>query len=110
MKPPYDLTPKVLKLVTSISEKIGEINANLLDKPSPLLRKQNRIKTIHNSLKIEGNILSEEQITAILEKRKVVGPKKDITEVLNTIDVYENLNNFNFQSEKDFLKAHKYLM
>lgn len=110
MKPPYDITPKILKLVTSISEKIGEINANLLDKPSPLLRKQNRIKTIHNSLKIEGNTLSEEQITAILEKRKVIGPKKDITEVLNAIDIYENLNNFNFQSEKDFLKAHKYLM
>ena len=110
MNPPYDITPKILKLVTSISEKIGEINANLLDKPSPQLRKQNRIKTIHNSLKIEGNTLSEEQITAILEKRKVVGSKKDITEVLNTIDVYENLNNFNFQSEKDFLKAHKYLM
>lgn len=110
MKPPYDITPKILKLVTAISEKIGEINANLLDKPSPLLRKQNRIKTIHNSLKIEGNTLSEEQITAILEKRKVIGPKKDITEVLNAIDIYENLNNFNFQSEKDFLKAHKYLM
>ena len=110
MKPPYEITTKILKLVTSISEKIGEINANLLDKPSPLLRKQNRIKTIHNSLKIEGNTLSEDQITAILEKRKVVGPKKDITEVLNTIDVYENLNNFNFQSEKAFLKAHKYLM
>lgn len=110
MKPPYDITPKILKLVTAISEKIGEINANLLDKPSPLLRKQNRIKTIHNSLKIEGNTLSEEQITAILEKRKVIGPKKDITEVLNTIDVYDNLNKFNFQSENDFLKAHKYLM
>jgi len=110
MKPPYDITPIILKLVTSISEKIGEINANLLDKPSPLLRKQNRIKTIHNSLKIEGNALSEEQITAILEKRKVIGPKKDITEVLNTINVYDNLNSFNYQNEKDFLKAHKNLM
>ena len=110
MKPPYDITPIILKLVTSISEKIGEINANLLDKPSPLLRKQNRIKTIHYSLKIEGNALSEEQITAILEKRKVIGPKKDITEVLNTINVYDNLNSFNYQNEKDFLKAHKNLM
>ncbi len=110
MKTPYDITPRILKLVTSISEKIGEINANLLDKPSPLLRKQNRIKTIHNSLKIEGNSLSEEQITAILEKRKVIGPKKDITEVSNTISVYDNLNSFNYQSEKDFLKAHKNLM
>ncbi len=110
MKPPYDITPIILKLITLISEKIGEINANLLDKPSPKLRKKNRIKTIHNSLKIEGNSLTEEQITALLEKKRVVGPKKDITEVLNTIDVYENINEFNYKSEKDFLKAHKNLM
>jgi Fic family protein len=110
MKPPYDITSTILNLVTSISEKIGAINASLLDKPSPLLRKQNRIKTIHNSLKIEGNTLTEEQVTAILENQNVVGPKKDITEVLNTISVYENLNNFNYQSEKDFLKVHKHLM
>ena len=60
MKPPYDIRPTILKLITSISEKIGEINASLLDKPSPKLRKQNKIKTIHNSLKIEGNTLTEE--------------------------------------------------
>lgn len=110
MKPPYDITPIILKLITSVSEKIGEINANLLDKPSPKLRKQNRIKTIHNSLKIEGNSLTEEQITALLEKKRVIGPKKDITEVLNTIEVYESLNIYNYHSEKDFLKAHKILM
>ena len=69
MKPPYDITSEILKTVTSISEKIGVINANLLDKPSPQLRKQNRIKTIHNSLKIEGNTLTEEQITALLENK-----------------------------------------
>ena len=110
MKPPYDITATILNLVTSVSEKIGEINASLLDKPSPFLRKQNRIKTIHNSLKIEGNTLSEEQVTAILENRNVVGPKKDITEVLNTISVYKNLNTFNYQSEKYFLKVHTQLM
>ena len=110
MKPPYDITATILNLVTSVSEKIGEINASLLDKPSPFLRKQNRIKTIHNSLKIEGNTLSEEQVTAVLENRNVVGPKKDITEVLNTISVYKNLNTFNYQSEKYFLKVHTQLM
>ena len=57
MKPPYEITSSILKLLTSISEKIGEVNANLLNKPSPKLRKQNRIKTIHSSLKIEGNTL-----------------------------------------------------
>lgn len=56
--------------------KIGEVNANLLNKPSPKLRKQNRIKTIHSSLRIEGNTLTEEQITALLENKRVIGPKK----------------------------------
>jgi len=110
MKPPYEITPKILKQITLISEKIGEINASLLDKPSPLLRKQNKIKTIHNSLKIEGNTLTEEQITTILEKKRVLGSKKEITEVLNAIKVYDNLGNLNHQSEKHFLKAHKTLM
>ncbi len=110
MKPPYDITSNILKLVTLISEKIGEINANLLDKPSPKLRKQNRVKTIHNSLKIEGNTLTEQQITAIIENKRVIAPKKDILEVLNAIEVYESIKNFKFYSEKDFLKAHKMLM
>ncbi|MEE9429658.1 MAG: Fic family protein [Melioribacteraceae bacterium] len=110
MKPPYEITSKILKFVTQISEKIGEINANLLDKPSPTLRKQNRIKTIHNSLKIEGNTLTEKQITAILENKRVIGPEKDIKEVINTIEVYNNIENFKYHNEKDFLKAHKTIM
>ncbi len=110
MKPPYEITPEILKLITSISEKIGEVNANFLNKPSPQLRKQNKIKTIHSSLKIEGNTLSEKQITALLENKRVIGPKKDIKEVLNAIDIYENLDRFNPLNEKSFLKAHKDLM
>jgi Fic family protein len=89
---------------------IGEVNANYLNKQSPQLRKQNRIKTIHSSLKIEGNTLTEEQITALIEKERVVGPKKDIQEVLNAIKVYDNLNRYKFYSEKSFLKAHLELM
>ena len=57
------------------SEKIGEVNANFLNKPSPKLRKQNKIKTIHSSLKIEGNTLTEEQITALLENKRVIAPE-----------------------------------
>jgi Fic family protein len=110
MKPPYDITSEILKTLTSISEKIGVIHANLLDSPSPLLRKQNRIKTIHNSLKIEGNSLTEDQITALLENKRVLGPEKDIIEVRNAISVYEKLSSFNYQKEKDFLQAHKTLM
>jgi Fic family protein len=110
MTPPYDITQKILKQISTISVQIGEVNANYLNKQSPQLRKQNRIKTIHSSLKIEGNTLTEEQITALIEKERVVGPKKDIQEVLNAIKVYDNLNRFKFYSEKSFLKAHLELM
>ena len=110
MKPPYEITPKILKLITSISEKIGEVKANFLNKPSPKLRKQNKIKTIHSSLKIEGNTLTEEQITALLENKRVIGPKKDVAEVLNAIEIYEHLEQYNPTNEKSFWKAHQNLM
>ncbi|PWA09160.1 Fic family protein [Flavobacterium laiguense] len=110
MKPPYDITLKILKLISSISEKIGEVNANYLNKQSPQLRKQNRIKTIHSSLQIEGNTLTEEQITALIENKRVIGPKKDVLEVLNAIMVYDKLEEYKFSSDKSFLKAHLELM
>jgi Fic family protein len=110
MNHPYQITPKILNLVTAISEKIGQINAKYLDKPSPKLRKENKVKTIHSSLKIEGNTLSEEQITAILEKKRVVGTKKDVNEVLNAIKVYEQLQKYKPESVKSFLSAHDTLM
>ena len=110
MKPPYDISPKILEKIASISQKIGRINASFLDKPSPQLRKENRVKTIHHSLKIEGNTLTEDQITALIENKKVIGPIKDINEVVNAIEVYERLSDFDYKSEKSFLKAHKLLM
>jgi len=110
MKPPYEITSLILKYISSISEKIGEVNAKYLVKTNPSLRKQNQIKTIHSSLSIEGNTMSEEQITAILENKRVVGPQKDIIEVLNALEVYKNINTLKYYSEKDFLKAHKMLM
>lgn len=110
MKPPYEITQTILKRITSISEKIGEVNANYLNKQSPALRKQNKIKTIHSSLQIEGNTLSQEQITALIENKRVLGPEKDVTEVLNAIKVYENLEGFKAIDEKSFLKAHQIMM
>lgn len=110
MKLPYETTSSILRLIASISEKIGEVNANLLNKPSPKLRKQNRIKTIYSSLKIEGNTLTEEQITALVENKRVIGPKKDVLEVLNAIKIYENLEEYKPTNEQSFLKAHKSLM
>jgi Fic family protein len=110
MKPPYDITSEILKRIKSVSEKIGEISAQFKDRPSPELRRQNRIRTIHSSLGIEGNALSEDQITALLDKKRVIGPKKDVLEVLNAIKVYESLSGFNPYASKSFLQAHKSLM
>jgi Fic family protein len=110
MKPPYRITSFILSKVSSISEKLGEVNANYLSKPSTQLRKQNRIKTIHSSLRIEGNTLTEEQVTALLDNKKVLGPKKDIQEVLNAIKVYDQLSIFDPYSRESFLSAHELLM
>lgn len=110
MKPPYEINPKILKSIVSISEKIGIVNAKYLTKQAPYLRKQNKIKTIHSSLQIEGNTLSEQQITAIIDNKNVAGPKKDILEVVNAVKVYDNLPLYNSISEKSFLSAHKLLM
>lgn len=110
MRPPYKITGKILKLVALISEKIGEINAAHLNRPPTELRKKNRIKTIHSSLEIEGNTLSIEQITAIIENKRVVGPQKDILEVQNAIAVYDYLDKLNPYSFDSFCKAHNILM
>ena len=110
MKPPYSVTGKILKLVASISEKIGEVNSAHLSKPPTELRKKNRIKTIHSSLEIEGNTLTIEQITAIVENKRVIGPKKDILEVKNAIAVYDYLDKLNPYSFDSSCEAHGILM
>ncbi len=110
MKPPYEITNEILRFLTSISEKMGEVNSARLDRPSPELRKKNRVKTIKASLEIEGNSLSEEQITAIIEKKPVIAPKKDILEVMNAIKVYERIHDLDPYSVHSFLMAHGLLM
>lgn len=110
MKPPYLLSDNILALLASVSEKIGEINAAHLSKPATELRKKNRIKTIQSSLEIEGNTLTEAQITALLENKRVIAPPKDIAEVQNAITVYNRLHEFNPYRLKDFEKAHSLLM
>lgn len=110
MKPPYRITNKIATLVAAVSEKIGEINASHLSKPATELRKKNRIKTIQSSLEIEGNTLTEAQITALLENKRVIAPPKDIAEVQNAITVYNRLHEFNPYRLKDLEKAHSLLM
>jgi Fic family protein len=110
MKPPYEITSKTLKLIVSISEKIGEVNAAHLNKPPTELRKRNRIKTIQSSLEIEGNALTIEQITDLLENKRILAPQNDILEVKNAINVYNQINKFKVYDLKSLCKAHEILM
>ena len=110
MKPLYKITPYILAKVASISEKLGEIKAARLHRPPTELRKRNRIRTIHSSLVIEGNTLTFDQVTALLEKKRVIAPLKDITEVKNAIRVYENIGLFDPFSIESLCEAHRILM
>jgi Fic family protein len=110
MKPPYEITSKILNLISLISERIGEIKSARLVKPSTELRKRNRIKTIQSSLGIEGNSMTIEQITDLLNNKRVLAPQKDILEVKNAIEVYSKLNDFNVYNLDSLCKAHGILM
>lgn len=110
MKPPYTVTPKIIDLISLISEKLGRINSIHLNRPPTELRKRNRIRTIQSSLEIEGNTLTEGQITSLMENKRVVGPQKDIIEVQNAIKVYSSITTFKYTLQKSLLKAHKTLM
>ena len=108
-QPPFTLSAKIIHLVSQISETLGQINQDKLQ-GSPQLRKQNRIKTIAGTLAIEGNTLSLEQITAIIEGKHILGEPKEIAEVYGAIAAYEKLTIWSASSEEDFLSAHSLLM
>lgn len=110
MKPPYEITSEILKLISSISEKIGEIKSAKLTKPPTELRKRNRIKSIQSSLEIEGNTLTIEQITDLINNKRVIAPQKDIVEVKNAIELYSRLAEFNAYELDSLCRAHGILM
>lgn len=108
--PPFTLTNNILSLVASISEQLGRLSATVNSNQALLLRKVNRVRTIQGSLAIEGNQLSEDQITAILEGKRVIAPAREVQEASNALNVYEQLDTFKFDDEKALLLAHKNLM
>ena len=108
--PPFTVTDEITTLVINIGEIVGQLSANADNLPTPQLRKQNRIKTIQSSLAIENNSLSLEQVTAIIEGKRVLGAPNEIKEVKNAIDAYNLLIELNPFKETDLLKAHKLMM
>lgn len=108
--PPFTITSKIIDLISRISERIGEINSLESSPRNVQLRKENRIKTIHSSLAIENNSLSLEQITAIIEGKRVLGAPNEIQEVKNAVQAYDLLLSLDSTSEKDLLRAHRLMM
>ncbi len=109
-KPPYEITTPVLNKVAAIMKIIGRFSTMNNLSGQPLLRRKNQIKSIHSSLAIENNHLSESQVKDLINGKLVIGPQKDILEVQNAIKVYENIQDINPYSQKDLLKCHKILM
>lgn len=92
-QPPFSITPDILNLVADISHQVGRLDASGLN-ASPQLRKQNRIKSITGTLSIEGNTLTEEQITAIIEGKPVMGSVRELAEIKGAIAAYKALPSF----------------
>lgn len=105
-KPPFIITNEILSYVSSISEKIGRITATGNLESRPHLRKNNRIKSIHSSLKIEANTLSLGQVRDVINGKAVLGEQKEIQEVKNAYAAYEKFTEINPFSIKDLKKFH----
>ena len=105
-KPPFTITNEILSYVSSISEKIGCITATGNLESKPHLRKNNRIKSIHSSLKIEANSLSLGQVRDVINGKAVLGEQKEIQEVKNAYAAYEKFTEINPYSIKDLKKFH----
>ena len=105
-EPPFKITAKSINLISEISAVVERVKINSEKSEFLKLRKVNRMKTIRGSLAIEGNSLTEEQVTALIDGKHIVAPVKEVQEVRNAIKVYENFDSFNAYDWRDLLKAH----
>lgn len=105
-KPPFEITNQMIDYVAEIAELVGKLNGTNHLTANPTLRRSNRIRTIHGSLAIEQNTLSLEQVTAVLNGKRVLAPPKDIAEVKNAYEIYERLDELDPYSVDDLLTAH----
>lgn len=108
--PPYDITEEMLELTAQIMEKVGKLDRVNNMERLPRLRKVSRIKSIHSSLAIENNTLTMQQVTQVLNGKRVLAPEEDICAVRNAFDAYKELDNIDPYSVEDLLKIHAIMM
>ncbi len=110
MSPPFRLTPLVFSTISRIDQALGRLQGLSVDQPQPLLRKRNRVRSVQASAAIEGNALTVDQVTAVLDGRRVLAPAKDLREIVNVNAAYERLEKWAPSSRKSLLAAHAVLM
>lgn len=109
-KPPFTLNDNIINLLAKISELVGQVSVLHKDSLSPRLRRENRIKTIHSSLAIEHSSMSLEQVTAVINGKRILGAPQEIKEVQNAYEAYELMLSLNPLDIEDLLKAHWLMM
>lgn len=109
-QPPFTITSEILSLAVEIGELVGRISSTAGLSASPVLRRTNRIRSVYSSLAIEQNTLTLDQVTAVLNGKRVIAPPKDIVEVKNAYEIYERLDELNPFDVEDLLKAHGVMM
>jgi len=105
-----NLLPQLQDLLIEVGELLGKINNLPTTRPTPKLRRESKIRTVFSTVKIEGNNLSFDEVTSIIDGKKVAGKKEDILEVQNALKLYDSISELNSSSEQDYLLAHKILM
>ena len=108
--PPFTMTDEITNLVIEIAEITGAMTVSEQLSKNPKLRRVNRVRSIHSSLAIDQNSLTKEQVSDIIDGKRVLGPPQDIREVQNAYEAYEIMTKLNTYSVKDLLKAHKIMM
>ena len=109
-QPPFTMTEEITNLIVEIGEYVGTITTYDTMRPDPILRRENRIRTIHSSLAIEQNTLTLEQVTDVINGKRILGPPQDIREVKNAYEAYERVAALDPYSVKNLLLAHKIMM
>ncbi len=108
--PPFTITPAILSLVAEIAGEVGRLGAVTDSGSVPKLRRENRIRSIHASLAIENNILSLDQVTAVISGKRVLGQPREIQEVKNAFAAYEVMSSWKSTAVKDLLAAHRLML
>ena len=108
--PPFMLTSAILSLVADIAAEVGRLGPLTAAGNIPMLRRGNRIRSIHASLAIENNTLDLSQVTAVIEGKRVLGPPREIQEVKNAFAAYEAMPEWNPASVKDLFAAHRLML